>query len=184
MNEGLLAGRYAKALLAYAIEVGEAEALYPILRSLGRTLRCDYKARGVVDNPTLSEGVREAFVVALAGEEPPGSLVRFVDLVFRHNRERLLGEMARAYVGLYRRHRGIVYARIVVVTPPDESTTQRLKKIISQRFGGEVELDVEIDEGVIGGFVLRVEGRELDASARGAIERIRQQFITRNRNVV
>lgn len=184
MNESLLAGRYAKALLAYAIEVGEEDALYPILRELGRTLRYDYKVRGVVDNPTLSEELRERFVVALAGEEPPGSLVRFVDLVFRHNREGLLGEMARGYMRLYRRHKGIVYARLVAMATPDEATLERLREIIRQRFDGEVELDVMIDKELLGGFVLRVEGRELDASVRGAIERIRQQFINRNRSIV
>ena len=184
MNESLLAGRYAKALLAHAVEVGEADALYPILRELGRTLRYDRGVRGVVDNPTFSEELRERFVVALAGEEPPKSLGRFVDLVFRHNREGLLGEMARAYVRLYRHHKGIVYARLVAVATPDEATLERLREIIRQRFGGEVELDVRIDEQLLGGFVLRVEGRVLDASARGAIERIRQQFVSRNRSIV
>lgn len=184
MNESLLAGRYAKALLAYAIEVGEEDALYPILRGLGRTLRCDQRVKGVVDNPTFSEELRERFVVALSGEEPPQSLVRFVDLVFRHDREMLLGEMARAYMRLYRRHKGIVYARLVAVSTPDEATIERLREIIRQRFGGEVELDVMIDKELLGGFVLRVEGRVLDASARGAIERIRQQFVSRNRSIV
>lgn len=184
MNESLLAGRYAKALLAYADEVGEAEALYPILLRLGRTLRRDYGAVEVVSNPTLSEKVRCGFVVALAGEEPPVSLERFVRLVFDHNRERLLGEMARAYTKLYRQSRGITHAKVTASQPLDEEAMGRLKEIIRRRRGGEVELDVEIDPDLLGGFILHIEGEVLDASLKGQIERIRQQFIVRNRSIV
>lgn len=184
MNESLLAGRYAKALLAYAEEVGEADALYPILLRLGRTLRRDYGAAEVVGNPTLSEKVRCGFVVALAGEQPPVSLERFVRLVFDHDRERLLGEMARAYTKLYRQSRGITHAKVVTSTKMDAEVLRRLKEIIRQRRGGEVELEEEIDPELLGGFVLHIEGEVLDASAKGQIERIRQQFIVRNRSIV
>ena len=88
MNRSLLAKRYAKALLAYATEVGEADLLYPLLRDLGRVLR-PAEAAEVVCNPTLSEQRRSQFVVALAGEGAPESLRRWVDLVFSHNREAL-----------------------------------------------------------------------------------------------
>lgn len=180
----MLAGRYAKALLAYAEEVGEAEALYPILLRLGRTLRRDYGAVDVVSNPTLSEKVRCGFVVALAGEQPPVSLERFVRLVFDHDRERLLGEMARAYTKLYRQSRGITHAMVVTSTKMDAAVLQRLKEIIRNRRGGEVELEEKIDPELLGGFVLHIEGEVLDASAKGQIERIRQQFIVRNRSIV
>lgn len=184
MNESLLAGRYAKALLAYADEVGEAEALYPILLRLGRTLRRDYGAADVVGNPTLSEKVRCGFVVALAGEEPPVSLERFVRLVFDHNRERLLGEMARAYTKFYRQSRGITHAKVVSSTKLDAEVLRRLKEIIRQRRGGEVELEEVEDADLLGGFVLHIEGEVLDASLKGQIERIRRQFIVRNRSIV
>lgn len=185
MNESLLAGRYAKALLAYAEEVGEADALYPLMGRLEGVLRHESKEREVVDNPTLAESLRGDYVVSLVGgEEPPRSLRRFVDLVFCHNRERLLGEMARAYIRLYRRHRGIVHARLVATATPTQEEVERLKELIRQRRDGVVELEVVVDREILGGFILRVEGRVLDGSAKGAIERIRQQFIVRNRNIV
>ncbi|MBO7300095.1 MAG: ATP synthase F1 subunit delta [Tidjanibacter sp.] len=184
MNESLLAGRYAKALLAYADEVGEADALYPILLRLGRTLRRNYGAEMVVSNPTLSEQMRCNFVVALAGEKPPVSLERFVRLVFDHNREQLLGEMARAYTKLYRQSRGITHAKVTATHKMESEALERLKEIIRNRRGGDVELEEEIDPELLGGFVLHIEGEVLDASAKGQIERIRQQFIVRNRSIV
>ena len=184
MNESLLAGRYAKALLAHAEEVGEAAVLYPIMKRLSGLLRPTTSLRGVLDNPTLADDVREGVVLALAGEEQPESLRRFVDLVFGHNRESLLGEMARAYVGLYRRHRGVTYARVVAAKELDDATRSRLVELLGGQYGGEVELDEEVDEQLLGGFILRVDGKEMDGSVKGQLERIRNVFISRNRSIV
>lgn len=184
MNESLLAGRYAKALLSQALEEGQAEVLYPILKHLSQTLRSAVAARGVVGNPTLSEELRARFVVALAGGECPPLLERFVDLVFEHGREALLGEIARAYVRLYRRHRGITYARVVTAQEMDEPTQRQLSQLLGQHFGGQVELDVMRDEQLLGGFVIRVDGKQMDASVKGQLERIRNQFISRNKSIV
>lgn len=183
MNRSLLAKRYAKALLAYAIEVGEADLLYPLLRDMGRVLR-PAEAVEVLCNPTLSEQRRSQIVVALAGEDTPESLRRWVDLVFSHNREALLGDMARAYMMLYRKHKGITLVRVTSAVALDASTLQKIEEVVRQKRGGVIEMETEIDQGLIGGFVLRIDGMVMDASAKRAIERIRQQFISRNKTIV
>lgn len=184
MNESLLAARYAKALLGQALEEGVAEALYPIVKSLSQSLPMRGGWRATVDNPTLSEELRARFVVALAGENPPPLLERFVRLVLSHHRESQLGEMARAYVKLYRHHYGITYARITSAREMPTEVIEQLRGLLAQRFGGEIELDVFEDAGLIGGFVVRVDGRQMDASIKGQLERIRHQFINKNKNIV
>ena len=181
MNRSLLAGRYAKALLAYALELGEAEVLYPILRDWRYKL---HALRGMVNNPTLSERVRSEMVVAMVGECAPVSLRRFVDLVFSHNRESLLGDMAMAYVRLYREHKGITFVEVRSAEPLDSHTQQRVVELVRRLRGGEIEMAVEVDKGLLGGFVLRVDGELLDGSAKSAIERIRQQFVNKNKTIV
>ena len=184
MNESLLARRYAKALLAYSQELGEAEALYPIMKHLGQRLRPQSHERDVIGNPVIAEELREEFVVALAGNEAPTSLERFVKLVFDHNRESLLGEMARSFVRLYRTARGITYARLESAHPLDEHTREKIVALIVAHCGGEVELDTSVSESLIGGFVLRVDGRQLDGSVAGRLERIRRHFAEKNRSIV
>lgn len=186
MNKSLLAGRYAKALLAYALEVGEAEMVYPLLRELGRTLRpsATVDRELLITNPTLTEGERSRAVVALMGDVVPESLRRFVDLVFSHNRESLLGEMARAYIRLYRRHKGITFVRITSAEELNEELLRKICEMVRHHRGGEVEVETIVDRGLIGGFVLRVDGEVMDGSARSAIERIRQQFVSKNKTLV
>lgn len=185
MNESLLARRYAKALLAYAEELGEADLLYPVMRHLGRTLRHASRESEVVDNPTLSEELRGRFVEALAGVEPvPESLRRFVRLVFDHNREYLFGPMALAYLQLYRQSRGIVVAEVRCAHPLSEEAKGKIERLIAAHKQGKVELEVKVESRLIGGFVVTVDGKRLDASVAGELERIRQHLSERNRSIV
>ena len=184
MNESLIAGRYAKALLEEALERGEAESLYPLMKHLGSTLRPLSSELEVVGNPTIADRVRESFVVSCVGCEPPELMERFVRLVFAHRREGFLGEMARAYVVLYRKARGIVLVRITSAVPLDEATRQRVAEVVRSHYGGEIEMVCEENKGLLGGFILRVDGKVLDASVRSRIDRIRQQFISKNRSIV
>lgn len=185
MNESLLAGRYAKALLAYAQEVGEADRLYPILRTLGRSLRPGDGVGALVDNPTLSESLRKEVVMSqLGGERVPESLRRFLDLVFSHDRERLIGEMARSYVGLYRKACGITYVRLTSAEKLDEGLVERIRDYVARLKGGRVEMEQEVRKELIGGFIIRVDGKVLDGSMSGELERIRREFIGRNRAIL
>lgn len=184
MNESLIAGRYAKALLEEALERGEAERLYPLMKHLGSTLRPLSSELVVVGNPTIADRVRESFVVGCVGCEPPALMERFVRLVFAHRRERFLGDMARAYVVLYRKARGIVLVRITSAVPLDEATRERVAEVVRGHYGREIEMVCEENKELLGGFVLRVDGKVLDASVRSRIDRIRQQFISKNRSIV
>jgi F-type H+-transporting ATPase subunit delta len=57
-------------------------------------------------------------------------------------------------------------------------------ELLRRRYGGEVELDEEVDEQLLGGFILKVDGKEMDGSVKGQLERIRNVFISRNRSIV
>lgn len=186
MNRSLLARRYAKALLSYALEVGEAEALYPLMKGLGRTLR-PYSEEHLLDfvtNPTLTDQTRREALVEVLGGDVPESFRRFVDLVFSHKRESLLGEMARAYMVLYRKHKGITFVRVTSAVPLSEQALAKIQQVVRQRQGGEIEIEKEVDEQLLGGFTLRVDGMVLDGSAKRAIDRVRQQFIKKNKTIV
>ena len=87
----------------------------------------------------------------------------------------------------YYESRGIVRGRLVLPSEPDASALaleDKLKSLIETRTGKQLLLVTEVDETLIGGFVLEVEDKLLDASVSRQLERIRAQFIERNRRIV
>ena len=48
--------------------------------------------------------------------------------------------------------------------------------IITRAFKAEIELQEEVKKELIGGFVLRVEGKQLDSSVKGKLVRIKKEL--------
>ena len=87
----------------------------------------------------------------------------------------------------YYESKGIVRGRLVLSSEPDAAAFKlqdRLKNLIESKTGKTLLLVTEVDQSLIGGFVLEVEDKLLDASVSHQLERIRTQFIERNRRIV
>lgn len=188
MNDSILTGRYAKALLAQADSIGQAEALYPAMEQLAHLLMGSHKVREVLNNPMVSPEKKRNILLSLVeegcSEECRALLGRFVDLVLAHHRERWLGEMSLGYVRLYRKSRGLVRVRLTTTTQPDEALLVRLKSIVEERTGGVAEVRVHTSPDIEGGFVLQVDDLLLDASLKGQLEKIRREFLRKNKTLV
>jgi F0F1-type ATP synthase delta subunit len=57
----------------------------------------------------------------------------------------------------------------------DRDLVKRVGEEIERRTGRQVELSSEVDEGVLGGLVLRVGNKVLDASIRSKLEKLRRE---------
>ncbi len=68
---------------------------------------------------------------------------------------------------------GLVTATVTTASPLDERRKDRLRRALSQRMGQEVQLDVVIDENLIGGAIAEVGGMVFDGSLRAQIHGLR-----------
>ena len=58
----------------------------------------------------------------------------------------------------------------------DPKVVKMVGKEIEKQTGQEIDLEAVVDENVIGGLVLRVGNRVLDASVRAKLERLRKEL--------
>jgi F-type H+-transporting ATPase subunit delta len=56
--------------------------------------------------------------------------------------------------------------------------------MLQGRLGGEVVLNAEVDPALIGGFILIIDDKLLDASVSRQLEEIRRQFMDKNKRIV
>lgn len=186
MNNSLLAGRYAKALLLQAESEGVAEVLYGLLRSVVGGVLSLPEVERVLASPTHTREQKKAVLMSLSDKEWPSLWARFVDLVLAGEREAFMAQIARRYLALYRQRYNIVVVTLTTVKPADGALVERIERLVADYYGGGkvVELRQVVDEAIEGGFVLSVGDRRLDASLRGQIEIIRTQLLKRNKTLV
>ncbi len=65
-------------------------------------------------------------------------------------------------------------ARLLCVTPPDAAQEERMRRFLSQKYGAEVALSIEIDPSLRSGFRLSAGGEVYDWSAEGRLQQFRE----------
>ena len=181
MNGGLIAKRYGAALEQYAAECSQQSECYRDARALLAvmpTLRDYLRAPGpAADKMSILEK-------AIPGACP--AFYRFLQVVTAHRREYRLTTILQAYIALYKKSRGIVSARLTVASPPSRELLNKLEALTMERTGAKsVEIDVDVNPAIIGGFIYKVEDRRTDASVLRQINDLKKAFeVTNNKRIL
>lgn len=181
MNRGLVAVRYAKAVLEYAAENGKDGAVYEKMLRFERNLGAMPELREALENPLVTHDEKKQLVFTASGVTKGDIFSRFIAVVFANHREELFRSIALSYITQYRKAHRISVVKLVSVAPMDEFILERIKLDVERRMGGSVELETSIDESLVGGFVFQINDVRVDASVKRQLDVIRQEFVQNNR---
>ena len=170
------ARRYARALLDVAMEKGDT-ALGQDLDDLGRLYVEHAELRTLLLHPSVPIEKKTAVIAALRRGRPSDLLQRLIALLVERDRIELLPLIAKAFVRLWNAQRGIVEAEAVSARALDETEAQDVAAVAGRAAGGKkIELRRRVDPGLMGGLLLRMEGRIYDGSVRARLRALREQL--------
>lgn len=179
MNEGLIPRRYAKALYKVAIERNDTEKLYAIMQKLVETAAAQPSLCEAVSNPFVSVADKCTLLNTAAGSESEiSTFADFLKLLAQNKRLDMIFDIAREYVGLYRREKNIARVDVVSASELSEDEQARLKNIIQQHLnGGTMEFTSSVNPDLIGGFTVTVDNQRLDASVKNELKQLRLNLL-------
>ena len=184
MNAGLIAQRYAKALLRYVEETGNGELAYSQVTVLVQSFQEVPQFRDALEhNPELSCEDRVALMRTALGSELCDELYRFVQLVNAHSRMEYLSRMLIVFIDKYRESKNIKVGTLVTAVP-QEDLKVRLEALVSAGTESSVNLNTKVDDTLIGGFVLQVGDLRMDASVSGQFQRIRNALLENDNRII
>jgi F-type H+-transporting ATPase subunit delta len=99
-------------------------------------------------------------------------------LLTQKQRESLLPEIADEFVLQYRNKKGISTAVITVTNELTDETSRLIKEKLEKSGVAfdQVELVVQKDPGIIGGFILEIGGQIYDASVANQLNQLKKNF--------
>lgn len=209
MNTGIIATRYATALLKLVDETGCGDVVAAQVQTVEKALDEVPDFRRAVDDPAVAPAKKIAlFEAALSsgaesveGTSLAPDLRKFLELLIRNGRIGDVRLIFTTFITEYYRARHIKRAKLVVAdsallnpepTPSDRELAEplrptldvRLRDLIEKQTGCKLILKTEVNPSLIGGFVFEVEDMILDASVSRQLDVIRHQFIEKNRRIV
>ena len=106
-------------------------------------------------------------------------------MVFAHRREHYLEFMLHSLVRIVKERHAIVDVDLTTAAPLDEQTQARIAELAKQLTGSrEAELNCRVDENLIGGFRLRMDDKQVDASIRTQLEEVRRAMVGNNKRIL
>lgn len=193
MNTGIIASRYAAALLKLVDETGSGEVVVSQAKAVIAALTDFPDLRRLLSDPSVPDSKKISLLEVAATDDQSASpaispeLKRFFELLIRNGRIGDISLALKSFEDQYCQARGIVRGRLVLPSEPDDAASvleNKIRSLIESKTGKTLQLTTEVDETLIGGFVLEVEDKLLDASVSRQLERIRSQFVERNRRIV
>ncbi|MFW6438371.1 MAG: ATP synthase F1 subunit delta [Armatimonadota bacterium] len=172
-----VAERYLEAAMHAAERGGLRDELGRQLAMLGAALETTSEVRRLLGHPTMDLERKFKALTDLLAEEPIEPLRKLIALLIDNDRLDVLEVADEVYQQLVDEAEGVL--RAYVQTPVELGTeqTERLAAALSSWLGQNVVVDAEVAPDVIGGIVVRVGDRVLDASLRGRLERIRERIV-------
>lgn len=161
MDAGMIASRYANALLLFASETKEEKRVYD-------------------DAAVLRLALQEKSDVAGCIEKLCEPLQRFLALVIRNKRVEYLPAILQDYRALYRRKKGITRAWLTTAVENPE-LAEKLAELMKRQGFTKIDFKTEVNPDLIGGFIVQVEDKRLDASIASQLRDIRKEWEENNR---
>jgi F-type H+-transporting ATPase subunit delta len=169
-----VAGRYASALFELAREQRAIDVVSTDLDRFDALLRDSPDLRRLVKSPVFTSEEQERAVTAILDKTGIGGFAgNFIRLVAANRRLFALPDMIRAYRALVADAKGIVRAQVMLAEQPSDRVVSDIKSALRDVAKAEIDLDIRIDPSLIGGLVVTMGSRMVDASLRTKLNSIR-----------
>ncbi len=171
------ASAYAQSILDLANEQKQAEAIGAELNQLRSIVEQNPAAREVLVNPAIGVEERAAMLDRTFRNNVSPLLFNALSVMNQHNRLGLIAEIAQAYSEMLDAQLGKVEVEVTVAHALDAQMMSNAQTKITAALGKEAVVSQRVDEGIIGGVVVRIGDTLIDASVRHQLEAMKQQML-------
>lgn len=123
-------------------------------------------------SPDLDRNRAVQFITETIGGELDERFTRFLAVLAANDRLSVLPEVAELFAELRQEAENRLEVRVVSASPLEDDQARRMKAALARRFDCEIELDNEVDPGVLGGAVIYAGDEVIDGSLKGRLRQM------------
>src|SRR5688500_14803747 len=167
---------YAQSVLQLANEQSQAEATGEELSAIKQILDENPSVREVFTNPSISAEEREQILERVFKGKIAPLIYNTMGVLNAHNRLGLLGQIAQAYDDLLDQQLGKIEVDLTVAQKLEPQQLEQARRRISEALGRDAVVHQYVDENIIGGMIVRVGDKLIDASVRYQLAAMKKQL--------
>jgi F-type H+-transporting ATPase subunit delta len=178
MQNPRLAARYAKSILDLAKEINQLDVVFNDMQVLQTICKGNKDFVAVLKSPIIKADKKQAIVGAVLQSRVGTLTTQFNNLLIVKGRESFLPEIATAFIEQYKVYKNIQTVTLLTATEVSAETLQSIKQTVSNSLPGKtIEIITKVKPELIGGFVLEVGDKQVDASIAYDLKAVSKQFM-------
>lgn len=177
MSDFRAASRYVNSLLGLAQEQGVLEEVHKDMQLIDKTCNESFELVSLLRSPLIKHDKKRAILYKIFEGRVHQLTLAIIDIVTRKNREAILPAIAKEFHNAFNDFKGIQKATITSTVALDKEIRTEIEEMVKKLSGRKtIELEEKIDSNLIGGFILNVGDKQVDASLSSKLKALKLLF--------
>jgi F-type H+-transporting ATPase subunit delta len=182
MSVQRIATRYAKSLLDLSLEKDILESVKDDMVLFNKVCLQNNDFVLLLKNPIVPNSTKGKVMKEIFSGKVQELTEKFLDIVLRKDRESYLPEIGREFIAQYNAHNNVVRADVTTTIELTDDLRSEVSKVVNNISGKKVDLVETVDESIIGGIIIKVGDKQIDASVSSKLNALKRD-LTKNQYV-
>ena len=177
MTNSKISVRYAKALFATAKEKNILDVIKNDVDLISSMINESADLKRLLESPTINGRKKFEILKQIFAKDLNKISIQFLELVAKNKREAYLTGILHYFVVLFKKDKNIMDAVITTSIALTDTQKEKVIQVLKNTYKAEIELTQKVDPSIIGGFIVRIEDKQLDSSIIRKLSDIKQSFM-------
>ena len=168
----LVVKRYAEALFDAAVEMDKLSEFGEQINFVSDVFSDNEELTAIFEHPKLTKADKKNMLDELFKEKVSVEILNLCYIMVDKGRNKYIKYVSEEYNKLSNRKLGIVQAKAITAIPMTDEEKEHLQTTLSNKLNKKIILTNSIDESVVGGVLVEVEGKIIDGSIKGKLHEL------------
>jgi F-type H+-transporting ATPase subunit delta len=167
--------RYAKAMYDIASEENFIKEVYKDMSLIKQLYGDSSDFRSLLSNSQINYHDKKRAILSLL-ENNNAITEKLIDLLIHNKRVPIIGDIAISFIHLYNKYNDIKEATVITASPINDDLKSIILSKINVSDSKSISLTNIIDSSIIGGFIIRFDGKEYNASVKQNLNNLKKEL--------
>ena len=168
--------RYAKAIYEIADEENFIKEIFNDMIRINKLNRDSSDFKNLLSNFMIDNFDKKKAILSLL-EKNNSITEKLLDLLIHNKRVAIISDIASCFIQLYNKNNNIKEAIVITASPIDKDLEKKILSQIKIPAAKSITLTNLIDSSIIGGFIIRYDGKEYNASIKQNLKNLKTELI-------
>lgn len=167
--------RYAKAIYDVANEENSVNEVYKDMSLIKELYGSSIDFKNLLSNSQINYQDKKRAVLSLT-EKDNALTEKLIELLIHNKRITIIGDIAISFIQLYNEHNNIKEATVITASPINKELESDILSKINISDAKSINLKNVVDPSIIGGFIIRFDGKEYNASVKQNLNNLKKEL--------